>query len=146
MRGMAWGAAAMAAVALAGCGSSGKSSGGGGGQATATPTPTSTSSSSSSAAAGGGTPVAIAADASGALKFTKSTLKAKSGTVTFEFSNPSQVPHAFAVEGHGVDKDSKVITGGKTTLTVDLKPGKYEFYCPYDSHKQMGMEGTLTVK
>jgi plastocyanin len=86
------------------------------------------------------------ADPSGALKFTTTTLKAKAGTVTFQFANASQVPHAFAVEGHGVDKDSKIITGGKTTLTVDLKPGTYQFYCPVDSHKQQGMKGTLTVK
>jgi uncharacterized cupredoxin-like copper-binding protein len=31
-------------------------------------------------------------------------------------------------------------------VTVDLKPGKYEFYCPVDSHKQAGMTGTLTVQ
>jgi uncharacterized cupredoxin-like copper-binding protein len=36
---------------------------------------------------------------------------------------------------------------GKTsTLTVNLKPGKYEYYCPFDSHKAAGMTGTLTVK
>jgi uncharacterized cupredoxin-like copper-binding protein len=30
-------------------------------------------------------------------------------------------------------------------VTVDLKAGKYEFYCPVDGHKQAGMKGTLTV-
>ena len=36
--------------------------------------------------------------------------------------------------------------GGTASVTVDLKPGKYEFYCPVDSHKQAGMTGTLTVQ
>jgi uncharacterized cupredoxin-like copper-binding protein len=30
-------------------------------------------------------------------------------------------------------------------VTVDLKAGKYEYYCPVDGHKDAGMEGTLTV-
>ena len=62
-------------------------------------------------------------------------------------SNPASIPHAIAVEGNGVDKDGKPVgQGGTSTVTVDLKPGKYEFYCPVDSHKQAGMKGTLTVK
>jgi uncharacterized cupredoxin-like copper-binding protein len=36
--------------------------------------------------------------------------------------------------------------GGKSTVTADLKPGTYEFYCPVDGHKAAGMKGTLTVK
>ena len=30
-------------------------------------------------------------------------------------------------------------------MTANLKPGKYEFYCPVDGHKAAGMKGTLTV-
>jgi uncharacterized cupredoxin-like copper-binding protein len=29
---------------------------------------------------------------------------------------------------------------------VNLKPGKYEFYCPIANHKALGMEGEITVK
>ncbi|MEX2100466.1 MAG: plastocyanin/azurin family copper-binding protein [Acidimicrobiia bacterium] len=31
-------------------------------------------------------------------------------------------------------------------LKVDLEPGKYVFYCNFPSHRQQGMEGTITVK
>ena len=51
------------------------------------------------------------------------------------------------VTGQGVEKETKTIPGRrKATLKVDLKPGKYEFYCPVDSHKQQGMEGVLNVQ
>jgi plastocyanin len=134
-------------IAIAGCGggSSNSSSGSGGG----TPTPTSTSSGSSSSntsTSGGGEKLALAADPNGALKFDKSKLTAKAGTVTIDFTNMSSTPHAVAVEGNGVDKDGQVITGGKNSLTVKLKPGTYEFYCPVDGHRQAGMEGKLIVK
>ena len=46
---------------------------------------------------------------------------------------------------HGVEKKTAVITNGKATLTVDLKKGNYEFYCPVDGHKAAGMKGTVTV-
>jgi uncharacterized cupredoxin-like copper-binding protein len=128
---------AAAALVVAGCGGSSKSSSGGGGGGGG--------GSSSNSSGGGGETVSVSADPSGALKFTTKTLKAKAGTVTFKFDNPASIPHAFAVEGNGVDKDGKTVTKGSTTLTVTLKAGTYEFYCPVDGHKAAGMKGTLTV-
>lgn len=121
------------AVALAGCGG-GSSSGG------------SSSSGASSSPSGGGRTLQLAADPNGALKFDKKTLSAKSGQVTIDFSNSSGVPHAVAVEGHGLDKAGSTITSGSSSLTVNLEPGRYTFYCPVDGHRQAGMVGTLTVK
>src|ERR671931_560925 len=69
-------------------------------------------------------------------------------TVKLVMKNPSSAgkSHGIAVEGNGVDKDGKIVSPGETsTLTVTLKPGKYEFYCPVPSHKAAGMKGTLTV-
>jgi plastocyanin len=140
------GALAVAGVlAVAGCGSSNSSSSGSGSGAAATSTPSATASSTSSSS-GGGSTLALAADPGGALKFDKTSLSAKAGTVTIAFTNASSTPHAVAVEGNGVDKDGKVITGGKNSLTVKLKPGTYKFYCPVDGHRAAGMEGTLVVK
>jgi uncharacterized cupredoxin-like copper-binding protein len=134
-----WTIVLAAAVVAAGCGggsASEKSSSSGAASATKTSTP----------AAGGGAAVPVAADPGGALKFTAKTLSAKAGKVTFDFTNKAQVPHALAIEGQGVDVKTSVVTGADASLTVKLKPGTYEFYCPVDGHKAAGMEGTLTVK
>ena len=96
---------------------------------------------------GGGATVKVSAPADGSLKFDQATLSAKAGKVTFEFSNPSSVPHAFEVEGNGVEKTTDTVTGSDAPpLTVDLKPGEYTFYCPVGDHRQEGMEGKLTVR
>jgi plastocyanin len=100
----------------------------------------------SNASAGRSTNLSLTADASGALKFNKKVLAGKSGTVTITMTNPSQVAHGIAVEGQGVDKDGPTVSGGgKSTVSVALKPGTYTFYCPVDSHRQAGMQGKLTV-
>ena len=141
-------AAACAALvlALAGCGGDDnkKSSGSSGGSdtgAASTPAP------APSGGGGGGSNLQLSADESGQLKFDKDSLDAKAGKVTITMDNPSSVPHAVAVEGNGVDKDGQTVgNGGKSTVSVDLKPGTYTFYCPVDGHEDAGMKGTLTVK
>ena len=101
--------------------------------------------SSASSSGGGGETLKLAADKS-ALKFDKSSLTAKAGKVTLEMENPSQVPHAVAIKGNGVDVDGKTIGNGETsTASADLKPGTYTFYCPVPGHEAAGMKGTLTV-
>ena len=95
---------------------------------------------------GGGSTVKLTADPGGALKFDKTSLSAKAGKLTVVMDNPSQTPHAVEVEGKGLEKATKTLTGGTAKVTVDVKPGKYEFYCPVDGHKAAGMKGTLTVQ
>jgi len=126
------------ALALAGCGGSDNKNAGS--------NTSGSSSSSSSSSGGGGQQLALAAPADGSLKFDKKTLTAKAGKVTINLDNPASVPHAVEVEGNGVEQKSDEVTNGKTSVTVDLKPGKYEFYCPVPGHKEAGMEGTLTVQ
>jgi uncharacterized cupredoxin-like copper-binding protein len=139
--------AALAVFAVAGCGSSDKKSSSSSSQPAPAPAPSTSGSSGGAKAGGGGANLTLAADSSGQLKFDKKSLSTKAGKVTITMDNPSPVPHAIAVEGNGVDKDGKTVQmGGKSTVTVTLKPGKYTFYCPVDGHKQAGMQGPLTVK
>ena len=70
------------------------------------------------------------------------------GTVTFTVTNAGIIPHAFEVEGQGIEKKTDVIQpGASATLTLTLKPGTYEVYCPVgeDSHKKLGMMTHLKV-
>jgi plastocyanin len=130
-----------AVLFVVGCGGSNKgSSNTGASSAPAAPAATTPASSG-----GGGETLKLSADPS-QLKFDKSTLSAKAGSVTITMDNPSSLPHAVAVEGNGVDKDGQTVQkGGKSTITVDLKPGTYTFYCPVDGHRAAGMKGTLKV-
>lgn len=88
----------------------------------------------------------LTADPGGALKFDKTALESKPGQVTVVLDNPSSVPHAIEVEGEGVEEEGKTVgKGGVSEVTVDVKAGEYEYYCPVGNHKDAGMEGTLTV-
>ena len=81
------------------------------------------------------------------LRFDRKTVRVRHGRVTFLLKNPSSLPHAIAVEGHGVDKDGKIVQkGGTSRVTVSLKRGRYVFYCPVDGHRAAGMRGTLVVR
>jgi plastocyanin len=142
-------AVACAVLLVAGCGSSSKKSSST--QAAPPPTQPSTAPSttpSGGASAGGGATLKLSADPSGQFKFDKTSLTAKAGSVTLDMTNPASVPHAIAVKGNGVKKAGPPATtqGSSSSITVKLKPGTYEFYCPVDGHEQAGMKGTLTVK
>jgi uncharacterized cupredoxin-like copper-binding protein len=106
--------------------------------------------------AGGGTGTSAAtghklklkADSDGGYYFEPRKLKSKAGAATLVMNNPSSTgkEHGIAIEGNGVDKDGQIVSPGSTsTVSVKLKPGKYEFYCPVPGHKAKGMEGTLVV-
>jgi len=70
------------------------------------------------------------------------------GSVTFRLKNEGNMVHGFHVTGPGVEKDAPQIAAGQSlSLTVTLKPGTYELYCPMAelTHKQAGMVRKLTV-
>ena len=83
------------------------------------------------------------------FKFDPSDPSVKSGEVTFNLKNDGQTTHSLEIEdvnGQDVELEGDVSPGQSGTLKANLAPGTYEFYCPVDSHKQMGMTGEITVK
>jgi plastocyanin len=94
-----------------------------------------------------GAPAAVSAKLSEwKVELSEHTIAA--GTVTFTIANAGTIPHAFEVEGQGIEQETSVIQPGSSgTLTLTLKPGTYEVYCPVGeaSHKKLGMETHLKV-
>jgi plastocyanin len=94
-----------------------------------------------------GTPAAVSAKLSEwKVELSQSTIAP--GNVTFTVTNAGSIPHAFEVEGQGIEQETDVIQpGASTTLQLTLKAGTYDVYCPVgqDSHKHLGMETHLRV-
>jgi len=127
------------ALVIAACGSSNSST---------SSTSTSSSSTPAAPASAAGQKLSLKADPAGGLTFAPTKLTAKAGAVTLVMDNPSTsgIEHGIAVEGKGVDKDGQIVAPGSTsTVSVTLKPGTYEYYCPIPAHKAAGMKGTLVV-
>ncbi len=88
----------------------------------------------------------LAADPA-ALAFDQTELTAKAGKVTIDFTNPSAIEHNVVIEENGKELAGfEPITEGEESVSADLKPGTYTFFCSVTGHRQAGMEGTLTVK
>jgi len=95
---------------------------------------------------GGGETLAVTADPTGQLTWEPTELSAKAGQVTIELDNPAPVSHNVEIEGNGVDEVSDTVSESTTSVTADLKPGTYRYYCNIPGHAEAGMDGTLTVK
>jgi uncharacterized cupredoxin-like copper-binding protein len=72
---------------------------------------------------------------------------ASARAVQFQVQNKGTVPHALEVKGpKGEARTQAIQPGSSTTLKVDLsKPGSYQFYCPIDGHRKLGMAGQVIV-
>ncbi len=96
----------------------------------------------------------IPASPSGQLAYVTSKATATPGAVTIEMPNLSGVSHNIAIESgaHGATPGgaklgaSQFTTKGTATVTVNLKPGTYTYFCEAPGHRAAGMYGTLTVK
>jgi uncharacterized cupredoxin-like copper-binding protein len=69
------------------------------------------------------------------------------GVYTFHVVNDGTLTHALEVEGNGVEaKTDDLAPGSSADLEVEItEAGGYEVYCPIANHRDLGMEGTLTV-
>jgi uncharacterized cupredoxin-like copper-binding protein len=86
------------------------------------------------------------ADPEGQLRYTTKNLSAKAGTVRISFTNMSPLMHNMTIaQGTTVLGATPTFQGATKTFTLNLKPGKYVFYCTVPGHRAAGMEGTLTV-
>ncbi|MER8009869.1 MULTISPECIES: plastocyanin/azurin family copper-binding protein [unclassified Streptomyces] len=120
-----------AALLVAAC----SSGGGGGGKA---------SQSTGAAKPGSGTKVTVT-ETEYALKLSRSSFSP--GTYTFTADNAGATTHALEVDGPGVSdvRTKNISSGQNTSVTVTLKKGTYELYCPVDGHRQLGMKTDLKV-
>jgi plastocyanin len=97
----------------------------------------------------------IPASPTGQLAYTTTTATATPGPVAITMPNMSGVSHNIAVEpGTGGANAtsgtplgaSGFTTNGVASVTVNLKPGAYTFFCQAPGHRAAGMYGTLTVR
>ena len=95
--------------------------------------------------------LAFTANPQGLLAYTVKAATATAGSVTISMTNMSGIAHNLAIQqGTGASGTllghTPIASKGTATLTVDLKPGTYTFFCEVTGHRAAGMYGTLTVK
>jgi plastocyanin/sugar lactone lactonase YvrE len=112
------------------------------------PSATTTQPAASPKASSGEEKLALEANPEGQLKYNKTTLSAKAGKVSIDFTNMAPLAHNVTVASASgtVVGATPTFQGGSKALALDLKPGTYKFYCSVPGHRMAGMEGTLTVK
>jgi plastocyanin len=137
---------AVGLVFLAGCGSSSSSTS----SSASTPAsePATSSSATTPSSAAGGQTLSVAANPEGQLKYDTTSLTAKAGKVSIDFTNMATLKHnlTIASSSGAVVGAAPTFQGGTKTLSLNLKPGTYKFYCTVPGHRAGGMEGTLTVQ
>jgi plastocyanin len=82
------------------------------------------------------------------IAYEQTSLTSKPGKVTIDFNNPSSLEHDVAIEGSDGKQIavSPIVAKGKTSVSANLPPGTYHFYCTIPGHREAGMEGMLVVK
>jgi len=130
--------AIVASFAIAACGSDDSSD-----SSSSTTAASTTESTTASGGGGASGPVDIS-ETEFALDPSDPTVAA--GEVTLTATNDGSIQHNLEIEGNGVEEVTDTLDPGDSgDLKVNLKPGTYEIYCSIDSHRDQGMEGTVTV-
>ncbi len=133
--------AIMVPLTLAACGDDDETTTAASSETTAAET---TTAEETTASGGGGETVAIS-ETDFALDPSDATVAA--GSVTFDVSNDGDTVHNLEVEGDGVEEVTDDLEPGASgQLTVDLAAGTYEMYCAIGNHRDLGMDGTVTVE
>lgn len=92
----------------------------------------------------------IDADPNGQLAYQVSSATAGAGALEIDSRNASSTPHDIALQegtdGAELGKGATVSNGGVSRLSVNVRPGRYTFYCTLPGHREGGMQGTLTVR
>ena len=89
----------------------------------------------------------LAADPSGQLAYDRKQATVAAGKVSVDFTNRSPAAHNVTIaRGGKVLAATRTITSSTATTSVDLPPGSYVYFCSVDAHRQLGMQGTLTVR
>ncbi len=116
--------------------------------APSSPAQSSTKTAASSGTSSASEDLSLEANSEGQLKFSTTSLTAKAGKVSIVFTNMSPLAHNVTVEAssHKILGALPTFQGATKTLTLDLKPGIYKYFCSVPDHRMAGMEGTLTVK
>jgi plastocyanin len=76
------------------------------------------------------------------------TATMKAGDYTISVQNVGQFPHDLHIatsDGSEVGASSVLKANESGTFKVTLKAGTYTMWCAVDSHRSLGMQGTITV-
>jgi plastocyanin len=128
--------AAMAVLAIGACGDDDEDT-----------TTAATGATGATGAAGGGADTLAVSLTEYALDPANPTVDA--GTLAIEVSNDGEIVHNLEVEGPAgeAELEEDLQPGDSDTLEVDLsEPGTYVWYCPVANHRDLGMEGEITVE
>jgi plastocyanin len=112
-------------------------------------TTTTTTKTSAPAAPAAASVIKVEANPSGLLKFTQSSITAKAGSDTVEFTNNSPLEHDVVIATTSPEKilgKTAIFDHGTKTFKVTLAAGTYVYYCSVPGHREAGMEGKLIVK
>jgi mono/diheme cytochrome c family protein len=91
--------------------------------------------------------IKLNADPTGALAFNTTKAIGSGGALKLVMTNEAQIQHNIAIKGPGVSAKGPIVGKGATsTVSANLKPGSYTFFCSVPGHEAGGMKGTLTVR
>jgi plastocyanin len=78
------------------------------------------------------------------FSFTPDNPTAKAGIAEIQLTGKGGI-HTFVFDGAYSGFFLEVEGNETQSQKIDLKPGKYTFYCNIANHRALGMQGTLTV-